>query len=99
MPDSADTVLPPSTDLSHGPFVYFDIVPTFGTLAGVIQVELAARIIHAAPDGQTTTSFVGAGHLRCSPVAARQLLDALQRSLQMFQEMAEGSAPTGVAVN
>lgn len=100
MSDPIETPAPPVTDLSLAPFVYFDVVPTYGTMNGAIQVELAARIIHPTTDGSPpVVSFIGTAHLRCSPVAAQELANTLQKAVEMFQEIAAGGAPSGVAVN
>jgi hypothetical protein len=38
-------------NVDTAPFVYFDLSPTHGILGGTIQIELAARILNAVPDG------------------------------------------------
>ena len=38
-------------NVDTAPFVYFDLTPTHGILGGAIQIELAARILNAVPDG------------------------------------------------
>ena len=39
-------------NVDTAPFVYFDLSPTHGILgSSTIQIELAARILNAVPDG------------------------------------------------
>jgi hypothetical protein len=107
-PTDAPTELPPVqpgitvTGNERAPFIYLDGVATFGTQAGAIQIELAARTILPTPDGATKNEFVVTAHLRCSPAAAMQLRDAIDKSLAMVQQALEqGSpeAPTGARLN
>ena len=44
--------LPPPVfkDSHSAPFVYFDIAPSYGVMAGAIEVELAARILIPSMD-------------------------------------------------
>lgn len=67
----------------EAPFIYFDHAPTFGTQSGAIQVELAARII-APAQGGTRNDFVLTAHLRCSPNAALELRNAIDKALGML---------------
>lgn len=78
------------------PFVYFDIAPAHGIMNGAIQVELFARIMHPAPASSAVEiKFVPSGHLRCSPTAAKFLIDALQAALKMFEQQQD--APTAAS--
>jgi methyl coenzyme M reductase beta subunit len=67
------------------PFVYFDGIPTYGTMHGAIQIELAAHTILPADGGGTSNGHVVTCHLRCSPFAAAALRDALDKSIGMFE--------------
>lgn len=89
----------PYADFGSGPFIYFDGAPAFGVLNGVVQIELAARVIKPVEGGGTTVSFLGVGHLRCSPAAAIEVRNAINQALQMLDPANLGSAPTGVTVN
>lgn len=75
-------------------FVYFDTAPSFGIFGGAIQIELASRIL-LPNNGNVTTEFVINAHLRCSPQAAADLRNALDKALQM---LVETESPT-VAAN
>jgi hypothetical protein len=78
-------------DNSTAPFVYFDLVPTHGMMAGAIQVELASRILSPGPDS-VTVKFMTTGRLRCSPAAARHLMSALEAALKMLDEPQQSPA-------
>ena len=66
----------------QAPFVYFDGVPTYGVHAGVLQLELGANTV--MPEGTgTRTDVLITAHLRCSPQAALNLRDAINRILEM----------------
>lgn len=78
------------------PFIYFDNAPVFGILAGAVQIEVASRVILPDETG-TITEFVVTAHLRCSPLAAAELRNAIDKSLEMLQ--APSGAPEGASVN
>jgi hypothetical protein len=67
------------------PFIYFDIAPFFGIMAGAIQIELAARTLSPTQDERISTEFITTAHLRCSPAAARHLREAIDKSLEMLE--------------
>jgi hypothetical protein len=94
----ADPVHPQSPTFKHPdsvPFIYFDIAPNFGVLAGAVEIELAARTLIPAPDGKTLVQFVGTGHLRCSPAAAAHLREALNKALEMLEHPQEAATAVG----
>jgi hypothetical protein len=78
---------PPYRNSDAAPFIYFDIVPTYGNLGGSIQLELAARILSPTPggDNEVAVEFVSVAHLRCSPMAANYLRDSLNAALKMLE--------------
>lgn len=86
MKNSADlagkTKLPSYEDLPTAPFIYFDIVPAHGTMAGAIQIELASRILIPHPGGTVEVKFVSIARLRCNPAAATNLRDAIDSALK-----------------
>jgi hypothetical protein len=95
--DAPAPVVPAYRNPDTTPFIYFDIVPTFGVMEGAIQIELAARTI--SPDGAgTKLDFICTAHLRCSPVAALALRDAITKAVDMLQQPQEGS-PDKTAMN
>jgi len=74
---------------ANAPLVYFDNVPVFGTYAGNLEVELAARQLVPKPDGSVGADMACTAHLRCSPQAAIMLIDALQKALDMYSKQQE----------
>jgi hypothetical protein len=73
-------IAPGSSEIA--PFVYCDGVATFGTMNGVIQLELAANTIMPEGMGTRTDVFITA-HLRCSASAAAGIREAITRALEM----------------
>lgn len=71
------------------PTVYFDTVPVYGTFGGVIEIELAQRILMPKADGGVTADMSCASHLRCSPQGAMVLVDALTKALAMLAKQNE----------
>ena len=93
LPALAET--PPFRDSGTAPFIYFEAAPTYGTLAGAIQIELASRVLVPREDGGVDTHFLATGRLRCSPAAAGFLRDAITKSLELLvqaQEQAQQAA-------
>ena len=71
---------------SHNtPIIYFDIAPAYGTMDGIVQVELGARVLIPRPDGSTAVKVVSCGRLRCSAQAATYLRDVLDASLNILE--------------
>ena len=52
----------------------------------MIQIELAARILNAVPDGGVEIKFITTGRLRCSPTAALNLRNAIDAVLKMLEQ-------------
>ena len=73
-------------NVDTAPFVYFDLSPAHGILGGAIQIELAARILNAVPDGGVEIKFITTGRLRCSPAAATNLRNANDAALKMLEQ-------------
>ena len=65
------------------PFIYFDGAPAMGAQSGLVEIELAARVVMPRADGSVTCDMVCVAHLRCSANAAANLRDALDRALTM----------------
>lgn len=55
-------------------------------MAGAIQVELAARTLIPSDTGGASAEIVCTAHLRCGPIAARNLLEALTKALEMAEQ-------------
>jgi hypothetical protein len=73
----------------QAPFVYFDGVATYGVNHGAIQIELAANTLTPEGAGVKTDVLVTA-HLRCSPNAAADLRQALEKAINMLNLPAPG---------
>ena len=93
----ADAPFPPFHSPDTAPFIYFDLVPTFGTMAGAIQIELAARTLIPLEDGSTRPEFVVTGRLRCSPTAIMSLRDAIDKSLELLKQLQEQPSPAAAS--
>jgi hypothetical protein len=98
----SDATRPATVPMRSGeaaPFVYFDSAPAFGVMSGMIEVELTARAL--VPDfsgGPVSAEIVPTARLRCSPVAAAQLIDALNKALELSKRLQEsGTTPAAAA--
>jgi hypothetical protein len=65
----------------NAPFVFFDGVLTHAVTNGVIQIELAAKIILPDGKGGALSEVVVTGRVRCSAAAAANLRRALDSAL------------------
>lgn len=88
MPPPASNKPPVSLfkNAASAPMVFFDSVPSYGTLGGVIEVEIAARVLVSRSDGTVGVEVISAGHLRCGIEAAASLRDTLDRALTMHAD-------------
>jgi hypothetical protein len=91
-------IAPPYENLDTAPLIYFDVAPIHGIVAGVLQVELGARVLIPRPDGSGETKIITTGRLRCSPMAATHLRDALSASLKLL-EQAQQNIPPASSLN
>lgn len=76
----------------QAPFIHFDGVAAFGSSGGTVQLELAANAL-APVGGSVRVDLVMVAHLRCNPVAAMRLRDAIDKALQMQSQQATQVAP------
>jgi hypothetical protein len=89
---------PPYEDLTTAPFIYFDIVPAHGTMAGAVQIELASRVLIPHPGGTVEVNFVSIARLRCSPAAAANLRHAIDSALNALVMLEQPQlSPTAIA--
>ena len=63
------------------PFVYFDAVLAFGMYGGIVQIELAAKVLDVNGKGDLKNEVVVTARMRCSPAAARNLQHELGNAL------------------
>jgi hypothetical protein len=80
---STPTAAPLLKNAALAPFIVFDNVPVYGSLAGNVEVELAARMLMPKPDGGVGTDMGCTAHLRCSVQAATLLREALDKAIAM----------------
>ena len=76
---------PSYQNMNEAPVVFFDIAPAYGAIGGIVQVELATRILIPHSDNTIDIKFVSCARLRCSATAAAFLRDALDASLKMIE--------------
>ena len=97
MTDNPDTPALQVPELSNPgsdnvPIVYFDGVAALGTLNGAIEIELAARTIAPTTDGGTKVYRIATAHLRCSPAAAADLRNSIDKAFLLLAPTPEGKA-------
>jgi hypothetical protein len=90
-PAKLPSVGPTALGAEYAPFIYFDGVSTFGVNFGAVQIELAANIIVPDPTGPTgtRTDVTVTAHLRCSPNAAADLKQMIEKALEMLAKSQE----------
>ena len=97
MADDRDTnpkegTAPPLVDVAHAPLIFFEGIPAFGTLNGVINVTLSTHRTLVGPEGIPATEQVVVAYLRGSVPAARILRDAIDKALLLAEPTGEGKA-------
>ena len=80
---------PPFRNSDRAPFVYFDNAPAYGVMGGAIEIELTARTLVPTSFGPTTVEIFPIARLRCSPIAAAALMEALRGALEMLKNLQE----------
>ena len=92
-PQAAPAVLEVAEAASAlAPFIYFEEVPTFGHMNGIIRLTLdAIRIYPGAAPNTVKTDRVLVAHLRTNLLGARMLRDALDAALLMASPTETGS--------
>ncbi len=74
------------------PFIYFEEVPTFGHMSGIIRITLdAIRIYPGEAPNTVKTDRVLVAHLRTNLIGAKMLRDALDKALLMANPPETGS--------
>lgn len=78
--DEKPTKLAPDTS----PFISIDFLIGSGMIHGLIQLNVGAQDMHIGPDGKIETVVFPSAHLRITPAAAKQLVGALTRHLEII---------------
>jgi len=86
----ADPSFVPIEGVMDAPVVYFEVCPTFGNNAGLINVMLATGLIDSAPHGKVASRIKAVAHLRMTTAAAVNLRDTLNSALAMGMPKPEG---------
>ena|ERR1700733_7763701 len=79
------------SESGNTPYIYFDGVACHGSIHGVIEIELAARMMAPTTDGGVHYAFGPVARLRCSPAAAAALPDSIQKATKMAEQPQEQS--------
>ena len=88
-PVAEPQVQPPVLEVAEAasalaPIIYFEEVPTFGHMSGIIRITLdAIRIYPGSAPNTVKTDRVLVAHLRTNLLGARMLRDALDKALLM----------------
>ncbi len=78
------------TDTGIAPYIFFEGAPNFGFANGIVNITLAATR-HLIKDGAAFSDIVAVAHLRCNPIAALELRNALDSAL-LLAAKTEGTA-------
>jgi hypothetical protein len=97
-PTMSDNAVP-YENVSTAPIIYFDRTPAHVTLGASIEVELAVRALCPDLDGAVDVKLITSGRLRCSPIAARHLIAALNAALQLLEQQSHGSTAEASKLN
>jgi hypothetical protein len=76
--------------LASPPYIFFEGAPNFGFANGIVNITLAATR-HLIQDGAAFSDIVAVAHLRCNPLAALELRNALDSAL-LLAAKTEGTA-------
>jgi hypothetical protein len=87
----------PYAESGNAPYIYFDGVSCHGAIHGVIEIELAARMMAPTTNGGVYHSFGPVARLRCSPAAAAALLDSIQKATKMAEQTPQQHPPSAAA--
>jgi len=81
------------------PVVYFDFVAANGIMNGAIEIELAHRVLTPGAGTDVKIHLTTSGRLRCSPTAARGLIEGLQQALKMLEQPQAPASATATKLN
>ncbi|GAB0114845.1 hypothetical protein [Acidisoma sp. C75] len=81
----------PGVSNANAPLLYFENVPAFGTVNGIIKVTLTASRDIPLPDNNVAADQVVIAYLRMNEVAARALRAALDGALLLASPTGSGA--------
>lgn len=87
-------VAPVIKNVASAPIIYFDNAPTYGVMANVVEIDLAAAVLALFPGNEVKREPLCVGHLRCSIDAALALRAALDGALKMAHALPAENADT-----
>lgn len=85
-------------DVAHAPIIFFDAAPAGSVVNGIIGATLVAHRQLPSADG-LKTDLVIAAHLRCSLIAAKELVNHLSSAIQVVEEQMKMVAMSGTMKN
>ncbi len=62
-------------------FIYFDAARAFGLVNGVVNVEIVGNVLRGSGAKELDIEVVEIAQLRCSVLAAKSLIQALQMAI------------------
>jgi hypothetical protein len=98
-PKRPSTIRAEFRDNYSAPIVYFDVASAHGVTNGAIQIELASRILVPRADGTLVSEFLTTGRLRCSPIAANHLRNAIVKAVEMLSLQRGATTETTGEIN
>ena len=86
-------------DSRDTPMIFFDCVVCHGVMHGVIQIEIAGRVMIPNQDGGVEIKFIPTGRLRCSAEAAKALRQSLDVALSMAKHPEHHQPAAAIKLN
>jgi hypothetical protein len=91
--------VPPYEDVKTAPIINFDVAPAYGVMGGIVQIELAGRILIPSNDDSVQARFIAIARLRCSQIAANNLRSAIDAALKMMEQPQQSTAAAVSTLN
>jgi hypothetical protein len=85
-------VMPPTPDVWHAPFIFYENAPAFGFTNGIINITLSANRTIVGEGGAVINEQVVVAHLRGNVPAALSLRAALDNALLLAAPTGQGQA-------
>ena len=68
---------------ANAPVIFFDGVPVCGMINGIVELELAVRLLMPRSDGSVYVDMSCVAHLRCNANSAMQLREVIDKALAL----------------